>query len=79
MFIKLTKYIILIDRQGLIFLRKLKGGGELYGYTISEYLYRLERECDWTNLSHLIRPINEIGNSLIFNIIGYIMVNYEER
>ena len=24
-------------------------------------------------------PITEIGNSLIFNIIGYIMVNYEER
>ena len=73
MFIKLTKYIILIDRQGLIFLRKLEGGGSMDILILSIYI-------GWSgNVIGQTCPITEIGNSLIFNIIGYIMVNYEER
>ena len=73
MFIKLTKYIILIDRQGLIFLRKLKGGDSMDILILSIYI-------GWSgNVIGQTCPITEIGNSLIFNIIGYIMVNYEER
>ena len=74
MFIKLTKYIILIDRQGLIFLRKLKRGGDSMDILI------LSIYIGWRgNVIGQTCPITEIGNSLIFNIIGYIMVNYEER
>ena len=74
MFIKLTKYIILIDRQGLIFLRKLEGGGDSMDILI------LSIYIGWSgNVIGQTCPITEIGNSLIFNIIGYIMVNYEER
>ena len=73
MFIKLTKHIILIDRQDLIFLRKLKGGDSMDILILSIYI-------GWRgNVIGQTCPITEIGNSLIFNIIGYIMVNYEER
>ena len=76
MFIKLTKYIILIDRQDLIFLWKLKGGE---GVDSMDILI-LSIYIGWSgNVIGQTCPITEIGNSLIFNIIGYIMVNYEER